>query len=205
MQRPVPIRGDYLPGALYFQDYHSRLQHMTGDSWKLERRQQFVEADSPSWEAAARGDWECAMGELLKRYHRLLADYQRLAKRGITLYRVRIVEQPLTTYLQWQLASQRQRAALGERIRILSPGDIATHEQHAPVPEIITLDTAVYEVHYDDNGAYTAATRSTDLDTVSEWREYIRLLFDQGEPIEEYAGREGTPLSLPSTQPDGPT
>lgn len=96
LQQPGPLRGDYLPGDLYFQDFYSRLQQMTGESWKLERRQTFAEPDSPSWEAARRGDWDGAQDELVKRYDGLRAYYQQLANQGITMYRVRIVERPLT-------------------------------------------------------------------------------------------------------------
>lgn len=116
------------------------------DSWKLERRQHFREPGDASWEAFVRGDWQEAL-RLIEAQRAGLLDLSRLAARHrCRLLRVRVVEVPLTPYLQWELHLLRVRAECGELIRVTGPEHIAAYERESPVPELVTLnDDTVYE------------------------------------------------------------
>ncbi|WP_344905879.1 DUF6879 family protein [Actinomadura meridiana] len=84
--------------------------------WKLERRQTFQEPDDASYQAFVRGDWEEAQRiendgrDALRR---------RFVEQGFVLRRVRVVESPITPYLQWEMRALRVRAEAGEEIRVL--------------------------------------------------------------------------------------
>src|SRR5436853_203469 len=80
---------------------------------KFERQQTFREPGNPSWEAFEQGDVNKALQ---------LAEEQRaainaeLAADDFPSYRLRVVEQPLTPYLWWELHVLLIRAEAGETI-----------------------------------------------------------------------------------------
>lgn len=123
------------------------------------------------------GDWREAL-RLIEAQRSGLSDLSRLAARHrCRLLRVRVVETPLTPYLQWELHLLRVRAECGELIRVLGPEPLAAYEATAPVPELITLnDDTVYEIRYDAEGVLEGAVRHLDTgarDRVAAWIEKL--------------------------------
>ncbi|WP_216214886.1 DUF6879 family protein [Amycolatopsis aidingensis] len=197
----VPHRpaGEQLTPDDYLHDFFPRFWRITEhDFWKLERRQSFQEKQNASWEAFARGEWDEAMRRLEERSANLKDYYAKVARHGFTTYRVRVVEEPLTPYLQWQLHSQRQRGEHGEHVRVVDGDTIAPFEVDERLPEIVTVGTeAVYEVRYDSDGAIEGAIRSDDPRDVTLWRDFIRSLYDSGEDINSFFEREVAQLDPP--------
>ena len=149
--------GEPLELDAYREDFRRRDFAVDGyDSWKLERRQHFREPGDASWEAFVRGDWREAL-RLIEAQRSGLSDLSRLAAgHRCRLLRVRVVETPLTPYLQWELHLLRVRAECGGLIRVLGPEPLAEYEAESPVPELITLnDDTVYEIRYDAEGVGT--------------------------------------------------
>lgn len=166
-ERPLrDLTGVTLAPEEYLRDFYPRFWRIGtsgGDFWKFERRQTFQERDNPSWDAFARGDWDESLRMLNVRAAELRSYYARIAQHGFTAYRVRVVEDPLTPYIQWLMHSQRQRSVFGERVRVIGPDIISRYERTGPLPEIVILGTqTAYEVLYDDNGAIVGAVRSDD-------------------------------------------
>src|SRR2546421_2872406 len=126
--------GERLGLAAYREDFRSRDFAVDGcDSWKLERRQHFREPGDPSWNAFVKGEWEEAL-RLIEAQRPALLDLSRLAARHrCRLLRVRVVEQPLTPYLQWELHLLRVRAECGEQVRVIGPEHISAYERDTPV------------------------------------------------------------------------
>ncbi|MFC7583363.1 DUF6879 family protein [Nonomuraea antimicrobica] len=85
--------------------------------WKLERAQDFYEPDVASWRAMMDGDWERSLA-LIERVAGPLADY---FLRRQPVRRVRVVELPVTAYLQWEMHVLALRAAAGSPCRVV-PG-----------------------------------------------------------------------------------
>jgi hypothetical protein len=153
--------GERLGLDAYREDFRGRDFAVDGyDSWKLERRQHFREPGDASWEAFVQGDWEEAL-RLIGAQRAELLDVSRLAARHrCRLLRVRVVEQPLTPYLQWEVHLLRVRAECGELIRVIGPQHIAAYELDGPVPELVTLnDDTVYEILYDAEGVLKGGVR----------------------------------------------
>ncbi|MFF2541687.1 DUF6879 family protein [Kitasatospora sp. NPDC058063] len=186
------VPGDRLSLAEYKADFRRRDFAVDGhDSWKLERRQDFQEPEDASWRAYLGGDrvkaWELieARRDDLLRLSRLAADH------ACRLLRVRVVERPLTPYLEWELQLLRVRAECGELIRVVGPELIAPYELDGPLPELITLgpDT-VYDISYDAVGLADGATRCIDHSARERVAEFIATLYDQGEDIATFMARQ---------------
>lgn len=98
--------GERLVRDAYRADFWSRHNAIrNGESWKLERLQHFEEVSDPSRDALRRGDWEEAV-RLIEASRRTLRDASSDdERRGSALHRVRVVEEPLTPYVQWELHS----------------------------------------------------------------------------------------------------
>jgi Family of unknown function (DUF6879) len=192
--------GERLGLDAYREDFRRRDFAVAGcDSWKLERRQHFREPGDPSWNAFARGDWEEAL-RLIEAQRPALLDLSRLAARHrCRLLRVRVVEQPLAPYLQWELHLLRVRAQCGELIRVIGSEHIAAYEHDALVPELVTLgDDTVYEVLYDAQGGLEGAVRYLDPGVRDRTATRIEELYMLGEDIGTFFGREVAGLRPPT-------
>ncbi|WP_333493574.1 ATP-binding protein [Kitasatospora cathayae] len=203
--------GEILARQDYKRDFRERDARVRGrDSWKLERRQHFEEQGSASWEAVRRGDWTEALRLLEGRRAALLEMGREDEERRSFFHRVRVVQKPLTAYVQWELHSLRIRAECGERIRIVGAEALADSgdEEFGPLPEIVILGgRTLYQVLYSETGVPVGAVRYTDPDLVLRWEDYIKDLYRTGEDVPTYFDREVAHLPPPtqnrSTVADG--
>ncbi|MDT0548882.1 MULTISPECIES: DUF6879 family protein [Streptomyces] len=181
-------RGAPLDLDSYRRDFRQRQWTIDGqDSWKLERCQHFREPGFASWEAFDRGDWHGALRLIQEERDYLREFSEENERRGITLFRVRVVQEPLTPYLQWELHLLRLRAECGERIRVVSPERVRFLEKEAPLPELLTLgERAVYEIRYTQQGVLDGAIHYSDTETTDRCRAFIRDLYDSGEDLIPY-------------------
>jgi hypothetical protein len=184
---------DYLPHRPYLDDFNRNFGNV-GNIRKLERGQNFNERGFASWEAFAAGDWNTALA---------LADERRDAyveffKRPVAHRRLRVVEFPVTPYVQWEMQVLRLRVELGEQIRVLDTRTIVDVESDAAVPEIVILgDKVLYQVLY-ESGDAAGARRFTDPALVSEALADFDVLFARGEAFVEFFDREIRPLPPPA-------
>ncbi|MFJ6811360.1 DUF6879 family protein [Streptomyces anulatus] len=193
--------GEILPRDVYLADF-SRV-HKSGISLlaKIERGQTFKEQGSPSWESFASGDWAGALRLIEEERASVAAYFQDAAQRGLVFRRVRVVEFPVTPYVQWEMNVFRLRSELGEEIRVLDARKISDLEREAPVPEVIILGNAVmYAVIYDDELKGAGARRFTDPDQVSRTSREFEALYAMGEGFPEFFEREIAPLDPPTVR-----
>ncbi|WP_067793601.1 DUF6879 family protein [Actinomadura formosensis] len=191
--------GERLPLEEYRHDFRDRQWTIEGeDSWKLERAQHFIEPGFPSWDAFARGDWDTAI-RLIDDEREWIAEFStRAREKRIGLYRVRVVEEPLTPYLQWELHLLRLRAECGEAIRVVDADAVARHERSRPLPELITLGAStLYRIIYDDEGALDGAVRFTSPALVADVVAATRELFRRAEDVESFFRRRVAGLPPP--------
>jgi hypothetical protein len=191
--------GERLTRPEYKRDFAQRSARVIDrDSWKLERRQDFQEVENASWDAVVRGDWAEALRLIEARRERLLEIERERHARGHHFHRVRIVEKPLTRYVQWELNSQRQRGECGEHIRVMDVEEIRPLESARRLPELVVLGGQVlYEVLYTVEGIHEGAVRHTDSGIVARYEAFIRQLYADGEDIQSYFEREVAHLPPP--------
>lgn len=197
-------QGELLSNDAYRRDFLERNTAIrNGDSWKLERLQHFEEQSHASRDALRRGNWQEALRliDAGRDAHRASAlDAER---RGSAFHRVRVVEEPLTPYLQWELHLLRLRAECGHRIRVLPAEAVKAAETNGLMPELTLLDSrTLYRVLYTDTGVPDGAVRYTDPHIVDPWASYLRDAYAVGEDIAPYFDRVVAPLPPPVTTPE---
>ncbi|WP_406062901.1 DUF6879 family protein [Micromonospora sp. NBC_00860] len=192
------------PGELlalddYWTDFEQRFWK-TGPPgfWKLERQQTFKEPQDEGWQAFAAGRWEESLRILDARRPEFGDYYRRIADSGFATRRLRVVQEPLTPYLQWELHVLRLRHEYGGLTRVVAPNQVVAAEADGQLPEIYTLGTDVmYEAIYDADGVLEAARRWRNPDVVTRCQEFIESLYNDGEPLDEFFARAVAPLEPP--------
>ncbi|MFI5569040.1 DUF6879 family protein [Streptomyces sp. NPDC051740] len=174
--------------------YESGIRHLN----KLERGQNFKERGFTSWEAFAAGEWDRALSLIEEKRDVYARQFRTAARLGILERRLRVVEFPVTPYVQWELFVLRLRVELGDHIRVLDARDITDIEQSRPVPEVVILgDAALYEVLYDEDGNAAGANRFTDRALIRETSADFDALYERGDDFHAFFDREITPLAPP--------
>ncbi|MEV7385937.1 DUF6879 family protein [Streptomyces sp. NPDC091215] len=165
---------------------------------KLERGQHFKERGFASWEAFAAGDWTQALSLADERRDDYARELQKAERLGVRHRRLRVVEFPITPYVQWEFFVLRVRAGLGDDIKVLDAREISDIEKERPVPEAVILgDLAMYEVVYDDDGNAAGANRFTERSLIQETSLGFDTLYERGEGFHDFFDREIVPLAPP--------
>ncbi|MFE1936268.1 DUF6879 family protein [Streptomyces sp. NPDC059474] len=187
-----PAEGDWLELDDYSDDFDLHYEKTRNrDCWKLERKQYFKESNSPSWNAFHRGDLAEAERLLKDQAQALREAAEEAASRGSVFRRVRITEQPLTPYVQWELRSLRVRSENGGPVRVVPAAAVSRLESEGPLPELVVLGGRVlYQVMYTEESAPRGAIRFTDPASVEQWERFIADLFATGEDITSYVERD---------------
>ncbi|TDC72207.1 hypothetical protein E1283_22380, partial [Streptomyces hainanensis] len=166
---------------------------------KLERGQHFAERGFASWEAFHRGDWETALSLVEEKRDLYAQQIAENARRGVRQRRLRVVEFPVTPYVQWELHVLRLRVEPGDDIRVVDARSIGDIERERPVPEAVILgDAALYEVIYDGEGNADGANRYTDHALIEETSAGFDTLFAGADEFLDFFEREIAPLPPPS-------
>lgn len=203
LERIRALPGTELGTSAYLDDFWSHFQELTGDFWKLERCQHFIEPGVPSWDAFAAGRWDEAR-RLAEETRPQVEQYVR-DSRHLNRRRIRVVEHPVTSYLQWEMQMLRVRAEAGDAIRVLDAGDVRSYEADAAtglvldiLPELIVVGSSVlYEVTYDASAALSGGRRIDDPDVIKESRAELESLYATGEDLLDYFERAIAPLPPP--------
>ncbi|MDN3358372.1 DUF6879 family protein [Actinomadura sp. DC4] len=189
----------------YYADFEKNFWNITDlGFWKLERQQVFKEPGYDSWTAFAHGDWDESI-RLLEAGRADMLDYHRkIAEHGFVAARVRVVEEPISAYLQWELNALRVRDECGGGVRVVRPAQITRFETDGPLPEIYTLGPHVmYEAVYDEEGVLDSVVRYLDRGLIARCQRFVADLYEMGEPLGRYFARQVAPLPPPGPQRQG--
>lgn len=199
LERISDLPATLLERDAYLAEYWREYGQVKGVFWKLERDQTFREPGDASWEAFAAGDWARALelNEADRSEAEAMAEKDREV--GIETRRIRVVEKPISPYVQWEMQFLRFLAEAGQALRVLLVSQIARVEQRRPLPEIVILgDRALYMVRYDSTGTACGAWRINDPDVIAVCSAELSELFSAGEPLLDYFHREIAPLPPPT-------
>ncbi|MGI5223758.1 DUF6879 family protein [Actinoallomurus sp. CA-142502] len=167
--------------------------------WKLERRQIFREPGMPSWEAFAAGDWDRALELNERERDTVRAKVAEDESLGVESRRLRVVEHPVTPYLQWEMQYFRLLAEAGEDLRVIDASSVRYLEADRLLPEIVILgDRVLFEVLYDVEGTAYGARRIDDPQVITEAGREVADLYAAAEPLLDYFAREIAPLPAPA-------
>ncbi|WP_042432148.1 DUF6879 family protein [Streptacidiphilus anmyonensis] len=188
-----------LDGAAYVADFEERFWRIGPDGfWKLECLQSYDETGFPSWEAFRRGDWAEALRLVEQSRPEIERQSAALAAAGIRHHRARVVVEPVSPYVQWELHVLRAKDQRGEHVAVLTVDRAAALVGAGPLPDLVVLgDEAVYEVHYTAAGVPDGATRYREDEVIRRARDFVRLLHRAGEGLAAYFPREIAGLGAP--------
>lgn len=198
----VPELGEKLAQQEYKRDFRRRdAEIRNANSWKLERRQHFEEPGDPSWIAMREGSWDEALRLLEEERSDLRASVLQDELNGNFFHRVRVVGEPLTPYIQWELHALHHQAQCGSRIRVVTAESLARAEESGPLPEVVVLGgMTLYHVLYTEAGLPNGAVRYVDPGLVERWEQHIEKLYEAGEEMTSYFRREVAHLPAPKIE-----
>ncbi|RAY12416.1 hypothetical protein DPM19_25040 [Actinomadura craniellae] len=175
----------------YLDDFWRHHERIDGAFWKLERIQTFREPEDPGWVAMISGDWGRALA--------LIEEQRPATVSGRGSHRLRVVERPVTPYVQWELHALRPRAEAGAQdVRVLDAAEIRHLETGRTLPELVFLGTEVmYEVLYDGTGTHSGGRRHDDPGVIAACHRELAELHAKGEDLRTYFDREIAPLPAP--------
>ncbi|WP_369033236.1 DUF6879 family protein [Streptomyces adonidis] len=187
----------------YYADFEKHFWNSaTLGFWKLERQQTFKEPGYDSWEAFARGAWDESL-RLLEAGRADMAEYHhKIDRHGFTARRIRVVEEPLSDYMQWELHALRIRDQCGGTVHVIRADQVTQFEDDGPLPEIYTLGSHVmYQAVYDEQGILESVRKFVDPDLILRCQGFLESLYNAGEPLADWFDEHVAPLPPPSPQP----
>jgi hypothetical protein len=199
LDRIPQLAGDELDHAAYHSDFARHVAGLRGVIWKLERSQNFREVNDPSWEAFRSGNWERALDLLEDDREAVRTEARHNRRQGLKVKRVRVVERPLTPYVQWELYALRMLAEVGFELSVVPAAEIAALETQRRLPEVVIIGGRVlYEVRYLPDWTPAGAKRVSAPHVISRAAAEISRLFRKGEPLLDFFEREVAPLPGPA-------
>ncbi len=194
-----------MPGVgLDRKTYYEQMAHetgrLTGLVWKVERSQFFTEQpDDPAWQAFSAGDWQRSLAVFESERTDRQATAARYARQGSEFRRVRIVEHPVSAYVQWEMQALKITNESGQPIRVVDAGKVSDLEHDHPLPELVVVGHQVlFEVCYDENWASCGARRIDDPHVIEQAVAEIAQMWAMAEPLADYFAREIAPLPVPT-------
>jgi hypothetical protein len=190
--------GPELDRAAYHADFAREFAQLRGVLWKLERVQTFREPGDPSWEAFVRGDWAKALELNEQEWEGVRAEATALAEQGVENRRLRIVEYPITPYVQWEMHYFRLLGEAGFPLRVLGAEQVAHAEQAGVLPEVVILgEQVLYHVLQQDDGTPRGARRITDPQAIARVSRSVAEMYAMAEPVLDFFHREIAELPAP--------
>lgn len=191
-----PPRPDLVKARLSPEDFRREFRdasrRVTGRVYKLERRQTFQEPGNPSWEAFAAGDMRRAL-DLIDENRAAQRDFKKIFDdRDAHFYRLRIIEDPLSSYLKWELAHFRLNAEEGEKIYIVNQAMVADLDLRYRLDDYTIFDRSLaFFLNYSDDGLFLHADLVSDRTVIAELVALSEEVLARSIPFEDY------PVDLP--------
>lgn len=195
----IQLAGQELSLQAYLDDFQKNFWG-TDESgcWKIERQQEFAEPGDDSWEAYIRGDWDEALRLVEAKRRDIAQYYKQVRKHGFDVRRIRVVQEPISSYLIWELHVLNVRAQCGAQVHVVDVAEVQHLERAGSVPEVFILGRSIaYQVLYSEAGVAAGAIRATDHALIAQWTDVAKQLYSAGEPMEEYFKRRVQGLRPP--------
>jgi uncharacterized protein DUF6879 len=155
---------------------------------KLECRQSYREIETNESQAAYEsGDIERARNLLTCEAEADRPLYDDIAKKGIDYARVRLIQEPLSAYLQYELISYRIRHTMGENIEVVRlPAEVTV--PNGDYFDFLLFDRRLALIHdYGNVGAQSGGWLTRNPDTVQALERTVLELRKTAIPIQRYA------------------
>lgn len=171
----------------YLDDFYARYKAPVCQIRKIESGQIFAEPGNPSWEAFVRGDWSRALQRMGQHAQENDAHCRAHTASQILSRRVRIVCQPLTDYLIWELHYLYNNTRSNVRVGIVDYDRARGLVGEAWLDDFVSLDEAVaYRVLYGSDGVNSGAERSQNPTVIGAVNHVYELLAAASTPLADF-------------------
>lgn len=156
---------------------------------KLECWQAYRESEASESQAVyERGDIETARQLLQREAEADRPLYEEVDQRRLEYARVRLVQEPLSAYLGYELLSYRIRAGMGERIEIVrcDPALRLPDERHFDFLLFDRHTALIHDYGTGDVGLQTGGWLTHDQDAIAGLEETISTLRHNAVPLQQY-------------------
>jgi hypothetical protein len=107
--------------------------------------------------------------------------------REAAFYRLRVIEDPLSSYLRWELAHFRLNAEEGEKIYIVNQAMIADLDLRYDLTDYTIFDRSLaFFLNYSDDGLFLHADMVSDPAVISELVSISEEILARSIPFEDY-------------------
>ena len=173
---------------------------LTGVTWKLERSQWVTESErDPAWRAFVAGRWSESLAVFDGERDDARTEAEKYRRQGSELRRLRIVESPVSPYVQWEMHALKVLDECGIPVGVLDATQVEHLETERPLPELVVVgQQVVFEVRYDASWSADGARRIDDTAVIEAASAQIAELWRQAEPLADYFDRVIAPLAPPS-------
>ncbi|GAA2087693.1 DUF6879 family protein [Actinomadura alba] len=161
---------------------------LTSRFLKLECRQDYREIETNESQAAYEsGDIEKARELLRVEAEADRPLYEDVIKQSIDYARIRLVQEPLSPYLRYELISYEIRQAMGENIEVVRvPGELALPNED--YFDFLLFDRYVALIHdYGESGAQSGGWMTRHPGTIESLERTLLALRETAVPIDQYA------------------
>lgn len=167
---------------------------------KLESAQHFIEPGNDSWDLFVAGDWTGALNAVDEMAEDLSTAFAELQARGISTRRLRLVEQPVSPYLQWELHVLRARSVAGEQIRVLPKSSATLRLGYGPREFLFMGNAVLFDIIYSRSGRLDGAREFAWDSEAQMLYETTEDMFATGEDLLSYFDRVIAPMPAPNTE-----
>lgn len=161
---------------------------------KLECWQAYRELEASESQAAyQRGDVDTARELLQQEAEADRPLYEDVDRRGLEYARVRLVQEPLSAYLGYELLSYRIRAEMGERIEVVrcDPALRLPDERHFDVLLFDAHTALIHDYGTGHVGRQTGGWLTHDPNAIAKLEEMISTLRQDATPLQQYLDKAG--------------
>ncbi|WP_298296711.1 DUF6879 family protein [uncultured Litoreibacter sp.] len=144
----------FATAAEFFEKMGGAWSSVRSQVLKMETRQKYVEAESPSWVAwMVENNWAKSMELLEGSREEDVPLYDELKKRGVDFVRCRPVNYPLSPYMKWEFEVFKFNQRHGERIFIANSVAVPSFTADVAQHDFMVFDATVACIHnYDEEG-----------------------------------------------------
>jgi hypothetical protein len=156
---------------------------------KLECWQSYQETEgSGSQEAYARGDFATARDLLQQEAEADQPLYEDIRDRGIDYARIRLVQEPVTSYLKYELIAYEIRAGMGENIEVVQfdPALVLPSEDHFDFLLFDRHTALIHDYGSGDSGLQTGGWLTHSMDAIMALEQTALKLRGNAVPLLRY-------------------
>lgn len=180
----LPKSAERLDAREFLTKFQELFQKLENSFLKFERLQVYQEPNNTSYLAWIKGDKAEALRLIDENIARDSEFFTHCARQGVNQVRLRAVELPLTSYLEWEFLTYQVTARYGQRILIADLGDVETSKPLKDGSDFLIFDGKCILAHdYDHTGLLSGGWFIDEPRSVEAYNSFFRAGIKTSVPL----------------------